>query len=208
MGRRQRSGASVDATAAVPFRPMPWWARWSRRPAPTSPRSRSELPSGRGWRSRDRRGLRLGWCVGVSVDPRAASGFSGSAEAYERGRPSYPVAAVARVMRERGLSQASTALDLAAGTGKLTRVLVDLVGEWKAALESTRRFTPIEQAEADYEHQVSPDDFVALVASWSWIANLPERPRADVLAGVRDLLTDQSSLTLRYRTEIYSALVR
>jgi SAM-dependent methyltransferase len=55
----------------------------------------------------------------VSVDPRAASGFA-RAEAYERGRPSYPPAAVAELVRKLG---GGTVLDLAAGTGKLTEVL-------------------------------------------------------------------------------------
>jgi SAM-dependent methyltransferase len=62
------------------------------------------------------------------VDPRAERGFAEAVEAYERARPSYPPGAVARVVRQFGLGSASTALDLAAGTGKLTRVLVALVG--------------------------------------------------------------------------------
>src|SRR3954470_10242900 len=33
----------------------------------------------------------------MRVDPRAASGFAGSADAYERGRPSYPAGAIADV---------------------------------------------------------------------------------------------------------------
>jgi SAM-dependent methyltransferase len=46
------------------------------------------------------------------------------AEAYERGRPSYPEAAVGLLARQLGLSESSTVVDLAAGTGKLTRELV------------------------------------------------------------------------------------
>ena len=57
------------------------------------------------------------------VDPRAASGFAGTAGSYERGRPSYAVAAVERAVRELGLGPTSTVIDLAAGTGKLTRLL-------------------------------------------------------------------------------------
>ena len=49
--------------------------------------------------------------------------FGRVAEAYERTRPEYPVAVVERWARELGLSRAATVLDLAAGTGKLTRVL-------------------------------------------------------------------------------------
>jgi len=64
----------------------------------------------------------------VSVDPRAASGFASVAEAYERGRPSYPVEAIERVLADLALTDASRVLDLAAGTGQLSRLLHTRVG--------------------------------------------------------------------------------
>jgi SAM-dependent methyltransferase len=51
-------------------------------------------------------------------DPRAAS-FGAVAEDYERGRPGYPD----RVVEVAGLPPDADVLDLAAGTGKLTRLL-------------------------------------------------------------------------------------
>jgi SAM-dependent methyltransferase len=45
-------------------------------------------------------------------------------ETYERGRPDYPAAAIAALIDRTGLSPGCTAVDLAAGTGKLTRLLV------------------------------------------------------------------------------------
>jgi ubiquinone/menaquinone biosynthesis C-methylase UbiE len=54
----------------------------------------------------------------------AALGFDRNAEAYERARPSYPAEAVALIVGHGGLGPGHRVLDLAAGTGKLTRLLV------------------------------------------------------------------------------------
>ncbi|HEY7105033.1 MAG TPA: class I SAM-dependent methyltransferase [Acidimicrobiia bacterium] len=60
----------------------------------------------------------------MSVHEVAASGFDAEAEAYERARPTYPADAVAWLTDGLGLEPARTAADVAAGTGKLTRLLV------------------------------------------------------------------------------------
>jgi ubiquinone/menaquinone biosynthesis C-methylase UbiE len=54
----------------------------------------------------------------------AALGFTAVAGAYERARPSYPAEAVAHVVGHGGIGPGRRVLDLAAGTGKLTRLLV------------------------------------------------------------------------------------
>jgi SAM-dependent methyltransferase len=246
----------------------------------------------------------------VTVDPRAVTGFA-AAEAYERGRPGYPPEAVADVVGE--LGPLRLVLDLAAGTGKLTRELVRhagrviavepsaamlavlrerlpevearagtaevipvadgavdavFVGEafhwfrtaqatreiarvlvpggglallwnrarwndddlpwhsefealsrpygeaagpfpaggemWRDALEASGLFEPLHSTEVDSVQRTDPGGFVAQVASWSWIANLPQDERARFLAQVRELIGDQRELVLRYRTEIHS----
>lgn len=60
----------------------------------------------------------------MSVDPISAAGFARGAEVYERVRPEYPAEAVNWAVRRLGLGPGSLVLDLAAGTGKLTRALV------------------------------------------------------------------------------------
>jgi len=61
------------------------------------------------------------------LEPHAAS-FGRVADAYDRGRPPYPPAAVAWLADEVGVTPGSTLLDLAAGTGKLTAALAPLAG--------------------------------------------------------------------------------
>jgi SAM-dependent methyltransferase len=60
------------------------------------------------------------------IHDRARRGFgqAGAVAAYERGRPGYPPEAVAELVRVLGLASGATVLDLAAGTGKLTRQLL------------------------------------------------------------------------------------
>jgi len=55
-----------------------------------------------------------------------AVNFAEVAGAYERGRPEYPPAVVGVIAAELHLSQTAPVLDLAAGTGKLTRALLGM----------------------------------------------------------------------------------
>ena len=95
------------------------------------------------------------------IHPAAAVGFARSAEAYERARPDYPPVALEPLR----LSPDLVIVDLAAGTGKLTRLLagsgatviaVEPVAEMRAALpasvqvlEGTAERIPVDTASAD-----------------------------------------------------------
>lgn len=57
------------------------------------------------------------------VHPAAAVGFGRAADAYERGRPGFPEAAVTQLISILGLGPGRVLLELGAGTGKLTRCL-------------------------------------------------------------------------------------
>jgi SAM-dependent methyltransferase len=100
------------------------------------------------------------------VHDAAARGFARSADAYERARPDYPPDAVAWLAERIGMRPGRTVVDLAAGTGKLTRplaatgaevVAVEPVAEMRArigaeaarALDGTAEAIPLADASAD-----------------------------------------------------------
>jgi ubiquinone/menaquinone biosynthesis C-methylase UbiE len=61
-------------------------------------------------------------------EERFARAFGPVADEYERGRPGYPAAALDLLASELGLGGDSVVVDLAAGTGKLTRDLIPRFG--------------------------------------------------------------------------------
>lgn len=59
----------------------------------------------------------------MTIRAIAAQGYALGGDDYERARPTYPPQAVQLLVRELAIGPGSTVLDLAAGTGKLTRLL-------------------------------------------------------------------------------------
>jgi SAM-dependent methyltransferase len=62
----------------------------------------------------------------VPIDDVAARGFTAGARFYESARPGYPDEALAVLRDEVGIGRRTKVCDVAAGTGKLTRRLVEL----------------------------------------------------------------------------------
>jgi SAM-dependent methyltransferase len=102
------------------------------------------------------------------VHRAAATGFARGVEAYERGRPEYQPEAIAHIARELDLKASHpprTVVDLAAGSGKLTRrlaalgcevIAIEPVDEMRAAigagiraLDGTAEAIPLPDASAD-----------------------------------------------------------
>jgi ubiquinone/menaquinone biosynthesis C-methylase UbiE len=231
-------------------------------------------------------------------DEQFATAFDDAAQEYERGRPGYPREAIDALIRELHLDRRSVVVDLAAGTGKLTRDLtqrfddviaveplaamreqltraapaaralegtaermpvadasVDAVlvaqafhwfdgrraldemarvlrpggglallwnttpwerregawfsrlddllersradlsvmrrhrsGKWREAFDGERRFEPLRAATFDNPQRVTPDQFLANLASRSYIARLDPAARRQLLGEVSDLL--------------------
>jgi MOSC domain-containing protein YiiM/SAM-dependent methyltransferase len=82
----------------------------------------------------------------MAIHESAAKGFAAGADAYERGRPTYSTEAIDRLISELRIGPGRRVLDLAAGTGKLTRqiapsgaeiVAVEPIDEMRARLTAS-----------------------------------------------------------------------
>ena len=113
-------------------------------------------------------------------DPRRARSFGTNAEQYDRARPSYP----AQLIRDLVGLQPRTVLDVGAGTGKATELLVSL-GLDVLAVEADGRMAAI-VARKDIAVEVSPFeswdargrmfDLITAAQSWHWMPQ-PESAR-------------------------------
>ncbi len=100
----------------------------------------------------------------MTIHPSAAIGFASAADLYERARPSYPQDAVDWLVAQTELGPSHTVVDLGAGTGKLTRLLlpsgarvvaVEPIAEMRAhiqgaeVLDGTAEAIPLPDGSAD-----------------------------------------------------------
>ncbi|ROQ38618.1 methyltransferase family protein [Frondihabitans sp. PhB188] len=126
-----------------------------------------------------------------------ATSFGAAAEVYERGRPSYPATAVDWLLPE----GAHHVLDLGAGTGKLTRMLVDRVPLVTAVepsegmREQLVRSVPGAQALPGSAERLPLDgesvDAIFAAQAWHWVdvdRAVPEAARVLRPGGVLALL--------------------
>jgi SAM-dependent methyltransferase len=139
----------------------------------------------------------------VSLHPTAA-GFARAADVYERARPEYPPEAVAWLADRLGLGPGRDVVDVAAGTGKLTRLLVptgarvvavEPLAEMRAVLESA--VPGAEALEGTAEALPLPDscaDAVTAAAAFHWF-----RP-AEALAEIARVLRPGGRLAVVYNT--------
>jgi SAM-dependent methyltransferase len=129
------------------------------------------------------------------VHPAAAEGFARGAAAYERARPGYPAPIVDFVARHVGRD----VVELAAGTGKLTRLLVEAglrvtavepVAEMRAALPPGARAVNGTAEEIPLPSACA--DGVVVAQAWHWF----DAPRA--LREIHRVLRDRGSLVVVY----------
>jgi SAM-dependent methyltransferase len=115
---------------------------------------------------------------GPRIPQAAAAGFSAGSAAYQRGRPSYPQEAVDLIRTELGVGPASKVVDLAAGTGKFTALLVPTGAEIVAVEpvkqmgDELRRAVPgVEVLEGTAENIPLPDgsvDALTVAQAFHW----------------------------------------
>ena len=147
--------------------------------------------------------------VMTDIHPAAARGFTGGVSAYVRGRPEFPPAALAWLRDDLGLCPGKTAIELGAGTGKFTRLLLEsgagvtAVEPVGAMFEVLRRLLPAVTALQGTAQRIpaanASADAVICAQSFHWFAT------AESLAEIRRVLKPGGVLGLIWNVRDPSA---
>ncbi|SDP25550.1 Methyltransferase domain-containing protein [Ralstonia sp. 25mfcol4.1] len=117
----------------------------------------------------------------TTIHHAAAQGFSSQADTYARGRPEYPAELGAWLRDTLGLAPGKTVVDLGAGTGKFTRLLVptgasviavEPVDAMRAQLSG--KLPEVRAVQGSAESMPLPDasvDAVVCAQAFHWFAN-------------------------------------
>jgi SAM-dependent methyltransferase len=156
------------------------------------------------------------------IHPAAAVGFEAAVERYERGRPSYPEDAVSFLIRAVGIDPGRDIVELGAGTGKFTELIV-ATGARIVAVEPVpgmrealaRTCPSVEVVDGTAEQIPLPDasaDAVVVAQAFHWFAGeiaLPEIHRILRPGGALGLIwniRDEASDWAERLTEIFDRL--
>eukprot|EP00834_Sanchytrium_tribonematis_P001817 NODE_47_length_32105_cov_1.240892.p16 type:complete len:249 gc:universal NODE_47_length_32105_cov_1.240892:5197-5943(+) len=85
----------------------------------------------------------------MSIQQTAAQGFNHQVDAYDRGRPDYPADAILHLIHELNITNDMKLVDLAAGTGKFTKILSQHTNASITAIE------PIENMRFKFQSHLS-----------------------------------------------------
>lgn len=153
------------------------------------------------------------------IPDTAAAGFAAGSGAYDRGRPSYPQEAVDLIVDEFGINREKTVVDLAAGTGKFTALLVpsgarvvavEPVAEMRETL--ARSMPDVEVHDGTAEQIPLPDgsaDAVTVAQAFHWFdvdQALAEIARVLRLAGGLALLWNRRDESVPWVNEMSTVL--
>jgi len=77
-------------------------------------------------------------------------------------------------------------------------------GLWRRAFERTTLFGPLEQHDVHWRVRFSVERYRQLIASWSWVAALPDSERTELLDAIEHAVAPHAAdgLELRFRTEV------
>lgn len=124
------------------------------------------------------------------------------------------LAEMERILKERGLlflvwNKRDLSDDLQRAISRLTLPYVGEApsyasGRWMEVMKATGRFDPVDEHRSSTRHLLDRSGVVDRVASTSYIANLPEETRGELLGRVAALVAEGETVELPYTTATYA----